>query len=58
MSGAGPTVLALATSNLDEIGKTMKGIFEQEVGNDGDQIKADYMILDFDKEGLRWNQIF
>ena len=51
-------MLALATSNLDEIGKTMKGIFEQEVGNDGDQIKADYMILDFDKEGLRWNQIF
>ncbi len=47
LSGAGPTILALATENFDKIGQAMVSAFEKE------GIKAEYKILDIDKEGAK-----
>ena len=56
LSGAGPTVLALATGNCDFIGKEMKRIFESESGVDEKRIEADYMVLEFDNQGVSWER--
>lgn len=45
LSGAGPTILALATDNLDRIGEGIKQIFAQ------DGVDCHYRILDTDTEG-------
>ncbi len=54
LSGAGPTVLALATDNCESIGERMKSIFNQEKhASTQDYIQADYMILEFDTTGVQ-----
>jgi homoserine kinase len=45
LSGAGPTVLALANDGFDSIGEAMVNMFKK----NGQE--ADYMILDFEHEG-------
>jgi homoserine kinase len=40
LSGAGPTILALATHNFDSIARKIQEIFQQE------QIKVDWKILE------------
>ncbi len=45
LSGAGPTVLALATENFDSIGNSMVEAFEKE------GVKAEYRVLDINEEG-------
>ncbi|KAJ3269028.1 hypothetical protein HDV01_001927 [Terramyces sp. JEL0728] len=52
LSGAGPTVLVLATDNLDKIGSQIVGMFGNERDQDGSTIKSRYLVLDFDKTGL------
>lgn len=52
LSGAGPTVLALATGSFDEIGTRMVSYFTSKRGKDGLPIEADYMVLDFDSNGV------
>ncbi|SNZ03070.1 homoserine kinase [Persephonella hydrogeniphila] len=47
LSGAGPTVLALAIEKFDDIGKAMIEGFEKH------SIKADYKVLEVDKRGAR-----
>ncbi|KAJ1552448.1 hypothetical protein HK405_011290 [Cladochytrium tenue] len=52
ISGAGPTVLALATDNFDAIGQALVGAFARQVGPDGRAIQAQYMVLDAHPTGL------
>ncbi|KAJ3260675.1 hypothetical protein HK103_000307 [Boothiomyces macroporosus] len=52
LSGAGPTVLVLATDNLNEIGTTIVEMFKNEKDQNGNAIESRYLILDFDKSGL------
>lgn len=47
LSGAGSTMLALATENFDDIGKSMVLAFQTE------GIKAEYKILEIDEEGAK-----
>ncbi len=47
LSGAGPTILALATENFDNIGKSMAEAFEKE------GVKAEYKVLDINEEGAK-----
>lgn len=47
LSGAGPTILALATENFENIGKAMVKAYE----NEG--IKAEYKVLDINQEGAK-----
>ena len=47
LSGAGPTILALATENFDNIGKSMVEAFEKE------GVKAEYKVLDINEEGAK-----
>ncbi len=47
LSGAGPTMLALAVDRFEDIGEGMVSAFE----NEG--IKAEYKILDIDREGAK-----
>ncbi len=47
LSGAGPTMLALAKDNFEEIGNSMVEAFAKH------GVKADFMVLDIDKEGAR-----
>eukprot|EP00842_Homolaphlyctis_polyrhiza_P004820 jgi/Hompol1/5339/HPOL_001234-RA len=52
LSGAGPTVLALATDNFDAIGTRIRDIFMDNVDKDGNPIVADYLVLEFDRVGV------
>ncbi|KAI9009643.1 GHMP kinase [Gaertneriomyces semiglobifer] len=54
VSGAGPTVLALATSNFEAIGKAVQQIWRENVGADGKPIDSEYYVLDFIREGATW----
>ncbi|KAI9207780.1 ribosomal protein S5 domain 2-type protein [Polychytrium aggregatum] len=51
MSGAGPTVLAIAIDNFEAIGKEMKRIFASHIGPDGQPIQCRFEILDVDHDG-------
>ncbi|KAJ3334001.1 hypothetical protein HDU76_013648 [Blyttiomyces sp. JEL0837] len=52
VSGAGPTVLALAVSNFDAIGAKVQAIFGANNGPDGNPIKSSYKVLDLAEEGV------
>ncbi|KAJ3195599.1 hypothetical protein HK101_011662 [Irineochytrium annulatum] len=52
LSGAGPTVLALATSNFEEIGRRIVDVFARGRTADGKAIEAKYEVLDITDEGL------
>lgn len=47
LSGAGPTVLALAVSNFETIGKKLVDIFT------ANRVDSTFMILDFDQNGVQ-----
>jgi homoserine kinase len=47
LSGAGSTMLALATENFDKIGQAMVDAFKEV------SIKAQYKVLDVDTEGAK-----
>ncbi len=47
LSGAGPTILALATEHFEKIGNSMVKGFKEE------GIKADFLVLDIDKDGAK-----
>ncbi|WP_457639976.1 homoserine kinase [Persephonella sp.] len=47
LSGAGPTILALATENFEKIGSFMVEAFRQA------GVSAEYMVLDIDREGAK-----
>lgn len=51
LSGAGPSILALAQDSFQEIGERIVGIFASNLV-DGKAIQSEYMVLEFDKEGL------
>ncbi|KAI9340674.1 ribosomal protein S5 domain 2-type protein [Zopfochytrium polystomum] len=53
ISGAGPTVLALATDHFDDIGQAITGIYSKQVLPNGTSMKARYQILDLNLQGLR-----
>lgn len=48
LSGAGPTILALATDNFEKIGNDIESIFGEEGG-----VKCRWQVLDIDTEGSR-----
>ncbi|KAI9033170.1 homoserine kinase [Hyaloraphidium curvatum] len=50
VSGAGPTVLALADRNFEEIGALVKGIWDKETTGDGHPIESKVWILDIVKD--------
>ncbi|KAJ8331763.1 hypothetical protein BDV3_000738 [Batrachochytrium dendrobatidis] len=52
LSGAGPTVLALATANFDAIGQLIVQKFEAQKDAQGHQIQARYLVLDVDHQGI------
>ncbi|KAJ3101165.1 hypothetical protein HDU96_010114, partial [Phlyctochytrium bullatum] len=52
VSGAGPTVLALAISNFDAIGTAVVNIFAANNGPDGKPIQSSYEVLEVLQEGL------
>ncbi|KAL2912825.1 Trihydroxynaphthalene reductase [Polyrhizophydium stewartii] len=52
LSGAGPTAVALATHNFDDIGTRMVAAFRAAKGPDGLPVEADYLVLDVDREGV------
>lgn len=51
LSGAGPTILALATENFEKIGNDMQAIFEK------DGVKARWLQLEIDTEGSRAEEL-
>ncbi|KAJ3079658.1 hypothetical protein HK102_003638 [Quaeritorhiza haematococci] len=51
MSGAGPTVLALATDNFEEIGRAIQDIFSKHTGADGSSIQSNCRVLDIAHDG-------
>ncbi|KND04793.1 homoserine kinase [Spizellomyces punctatus DAOM BR117] len=57
VSGAGPTVLALATGNFEEIGAKVQGIWTSSVGADGKPIESEVLILDVLKDGASWESV-
>eukprot|EP01112_Ceratiomyxa_fruticulosa_P007252 TRINITY_DN1872_c0_g1_i2.p1 TRINITY_DN1872_c0_g1~~TRINITY_DN1872_c0_g1_i2.p1 ORF type:complete len:322 (-),score=54.39 TRINITY_DN1872_c0_g1_i2:85-1050(-) len=50
LSGAGPTVLAFATHNFEEVGNKMKEKFTEK------GVRADILVLDFDNNGSTINE--
>ncbi|KAH6564744.1 hypothetical protein BASA61_008408 [Batrachochytrium salamandrivorans] len=52
LSGAGPTVLALATDNFDQIGQHIVNEFQKHPDANGVGIQAHYLVLDFDRVGM------
>ncbi|KAJ1565194.1 hypothetical protein HK096_004094, partial [Nowakowskiella sp. JEL0078] len=56
MSGAGPTVLAFATNNFEEIGEAMIEIFLRNVGSDGLPIQSCMKILDIVRDGTEFSE--
>ncbi|KAJ3225430.1 hypothetical protein HK099_006801 [Clydaea vesicula] len=52
ISGAGPTVLALATSNFGKIGETIQNIFAKQNTSDGKRLDSIVRILDIDRNGV------
>ncbi|KAJ3100084.1 hypothetical protein HDU97_002520 [Phlyctochytrium planicorne] len=52
VSGAGPTVLALATGNFDAIGKAIVDIFAANLGADGKPIQSSFEVLEISQSGL------
>ncbi|KAL7009874.1 Trihydroxynaphthalene reductase [Cystobasidiomycetes sp. EMM_F5] len=52
LSGAGPTILALATGNFDTIGKEIEQIFVEEGG-----VKCRWQVLDIDTQGSRVEEL-
>ncbi|KAJ3283819.1 hypothetical protein HK104_010218 [Borealophlyctis nickersoniae] len=57
MSGAGPTVLALAVGNFEAIGKRIVDIFAAAVGEDGKPILSDAKVLEIVKGGATWDEV-
>lgn len=55
LSGAGPTILALATENFDAIGKEIERIFAE--NKDGPPVKCDWRVLEIDTEGSRCGEL-
>ncbi|KAI8809234.1 GHMP kinase [Cladochytrium replicatum] len=51
LSGAGPTVLALATENVESIGKRIQSIFGEHIGPDGRPIQSMVKVLDIVHDG-------
>ncbi|KAI8815836.1 ribosomal protein S5 domain 2-type protein [Fimicolochytrium jonesii] len=57
VSGAGPTVLALATENFQQIGDKIKQIWKGSQGADGKSIESEVLVLDFVTEGAVWKAV-
>lgn len=57
VSGAGPTVLALATENFEQIGKMVRDIWANSQGADGKPIESEVVVLDVLKEGASWSSV-
>lgn len=55
LSGAGPTILALATENFDKIGSDIERIFAE--NKDGPPVKCDWRVLEIDTEGSRCEEL-
>ncbi|KAJ3215074.1 hypothetical protein HDU67_000854 [Dinochytrium kinnereticum] len=53
VSGAGPTVLALAIDNFDAIGSAVVDIFAANMGPDGKPIKSSFEVLEVLQTGLK-----
>jgi homoserine kinase len=51
LSGAGPTILALATGNYDEIAGAIQGIFRQ------NGVEVDWDVLEVDERGSRVEEV-
>lgn len=51
LSGAGPCILALCEHSFDQVGQLIVEVFARNVV-EGQPIKSEYMVLDFDSEGL------
>ncbi|KAI8920866.1 ribosomal protein S5 domain 2-type protein [Powellomyces hirtus] len=54
VSGAGPTVLALATDNFEAIGRAVQQIWTNSQGADGKAIQSEVLVLDVVDEGATW----
>ncbi|KAI9143065.1 homoserine kinase [Paraphysoderma sedebokerense] len=59
VSGAGPTVLILATDNFDKIGEKVKSIFRNTKHPEGKEggVNCDVMVLDVVEKGAEWNVV-
>ncbi|KAJ3020133.1 hypothetical protein HKX48_001239 [Thoreauomyces humboldtii] len=58
VSGAGPTVLALAVGGFEEIGRKIQEVWNGSVAADGTHgIESEVMVLDVVEEGATWNTV-
>ncbi|KAJ3148686.1 hypothetical protein HDU89_004536 [Geranomyces variabilis] len=55
VSGAGPTVLALAVANFESIGREVQQIWASSMGSDHAPIESEVRVLDVVDDGATWS---
>lgn len=55
LSGAGPTILALATENFEKIGSDIERIFAE--NKEGPAVKCSWRVLEIDTDGSRCQEL-